>query len=224
MTARDHAFGRAADRPPLRRAAIAGLAAGSTIFALLAALVATRLDRLEPLDEAFFTWLRASTEGAPEWFGEAVRDVSSLGSLSVTIGLSLFVAAYLLLLGRAWAALHVALAAAGAIALGMGLKVPFDRPRPDALLHASQVFTKSFPSAHATVSAGVLLTLGGLAAREARRRAPRAFLIGAALVIVALIGLTRIHLGVHWPSDLLGGWALGIAWASLLWLVMAKRN
>jgi undecaprenyl-diphosphatase len=118
----------------------------------------------------------------------------------------------------------VALAAAGAIALGMGLKVPFDRPRPDALLHASQVFTKSFPSAHATVSAGVLLTLGGLAAREARRRAPRAFLIGAALVIVALIGLTRIHLGVHWPSDLLGGWALGIAWASLLWLVMAKRN
>jgi undecaprenyl-diphosphatase len=211
-------------RPPLRYLALIGAAAGLAVFAFLAFMVATRVATLEPMDEAFFTWLRAGTEGAPKWFGEAVRDVSSLGSLSITIGLSLFVGAYLALRGRFRAALHVVLAAGGAIALGMGLKIPFDRPRPDALLHASQVFTKSFPSAHATVAAGVLLTLGALAAREVKRNTARVFLIGGALLITVLIGLSRIYLGVHWPSDIFAGWALGIAFACLLWLAMAERR
>jgi undecaprenyl-diphosphatase len=193
--------------------ALAACAVGILAFAALGVLVVVNPAVIEPTDEAVFAWLRSGSAGMPEWFGEAVRDVSSLGSLSILIGASLIAAAYLLMIGHWKAALHVAVAAAGGIALGMGLKIPFDRARPDLLLHESQVFTRSFPSAHAAVSAAVLLTLGAIAARHARYRSRRVFILATATAIVILIGTSRIYLGVHWPSDVVAGWALGTAWA-----------
>lgn len=205
-------------------ASISACAAGALVFAIMAVIVVVNPALIEPADEAIFAWLRSGAATKPEWFGEAVRDVSSLGSLSILIGMSLIAAAYLLMLGHRQAALHVAVAAAGGIILGMGLKIPFDRARPDLLLHESRVFTRSFPSAHATVSAAVLITLASLVARQARRIDRQVFILATAATIVFLIGISRIYLGVHWPSDVLGGWALGTAWACGCWLAFAATR
>ena len=176
------------------------------------------------IDKALFEQLRSAAPSGVPWFAEAIRDVSGLGSLSVLIGISLIAAVYLAMLGRWPAALQVFAAAAGGIALGMGLKIPFDRARPDLLLHETQVFTRSFPSAHATVSASVLLTLGGLSAHARNAASQRRFILGVASLIIILIGISRIYLGVHWPSDLAAGWALGGAWACGCWLFLARKR
>lgn len=202
-------------------AIVAAFAVATLAFLALALVVTTRPIFVEPIDAAIFGLLRGDGS-KPPWFTEAVRDVSSLGSLSILIGASLIATAYLLLIDRPRAAFHVAIAAAGGVALGMGLKIAFDRARPDLLLHASQVFTRSFPSAHGTVSAAVLLTLGALIAQD-RDRVERLFILGAAGTIILLIGVSRIYLGVHWPTDVAAGWALGTAWACACWLAMANR-
>ncbi|HSP24121.1 MAG TPA: phosphatase PAP2 family protein [Saliniramus sp.] len=204
--------------------ALVACTAGILLFAALGVLVVVDPALIEPTDEAIFEWLRSGATAKPEWFGEAVRDVSSLGSLSILIGSALIAAAYLLMLDRPGAALYVVVAAAGGIALGMGLKIPFDRARPDLLLHESRVFTRSFPSAHAAVSSAVLLTLAALVARQARETERQVFVLAAAVLIVFLIGISRIYLGVHWPSDVVAGWALGTAWACGCWLAFSASR
>lgn len=197
---------------------------GCLTFLALAIAMAMGKNQLEQVDEAIFDWFRGGASFGPPWFSEAVRDVSSLGSLSILIGASLISAAYLALLGRWWAALLVFSAAAGGIALGMGLKIPFDRARPDPMLHETRVFTRSFPSAHATTSAAILLTLGGLVARARAVVAEQMFIICTVAIIILLIGVSRIYLGVHWPSDVVAGWALGSAWACGCWLALSPRQ
>jgi undecaprenyl-diphosphatase len=207
----------------MRRTLIVVLAVSLIVFFGISLVVTTLPLLVEPIDEQVFNRLRGRGS-VPPWFNEAVRDVSSLGSLSILIGISLIAVAYLLLTGRSRAAFHVTVAAAAGIALGMGLKVPFDRARPDLALHGSQVFTRSFPSAHGTVSAAVLLTLGGLIARHRSGPGERLFILGVTGAIILLIGASRIYLGVHWPSDVLAGWALGTAWACACWLMLARQH
>lgn len=85
--------------------------------------------------------------------------------------------------------------------------------------HWADVASLSFPSGHAANSAVVYLSLAVLASRAAPGRAPRAYLAGCAALLVVAIGLSRIYLGVHWPTDVLAGWSLGGGWACLCWAV-----
>jgi Membrane-associated phospholipid phosphatase len=94
----------------------------------------------------------------------------------------------------------------------------FDRERPDAALRAVEVMNPSFPSGHAMLSAVVFLTIGVLSAHFARQKRVKLYVVSAAAVATLLVGLTRIYLGVHWPSDVLAGWSLGAAWALSCWL------
>jgi undecaprenyl-diphosphatase len=96
-------------------------------------------------------------------------------------------------------------------------KLGFDRPRPDLVPHATQVYTASFPSAHAMMAAITYLTLGALLARVQPRLRLKLYLIGLATALTLMIGFSRIYLGVHWPTDVLAGWALGAAWALACW-------
>ena len=94
----------------------------------------------------------------------------------------------------------------------------FGRERPEAALRAVEAMNPSFPSGHAMLSAAVFLVLGALSARFVRRKRVKAYVIAAAVTATVLVGCTRVYLGVHWPSDVLAGWALGAGWAMACWL------
>ena len=155
----------------------------------------------------------------PSWVEEAARDMTALGGHTVLGLVSLAVLVYLWLARQRGAALFVLAAIVGGMLLSAGLKIGFERPRPDFVPHGARVYTASFPSGHAMLSAVTYLTLGTLLARVQPSRRIKAFLVGLAIAVTLAVGASRVYLGVHWPSDVLAGWCSGAAWASLCWLV-----
>ncbi len=155
----------------------------------------------------------------PRWFEEAARDVTGLGGTTVLTFVTLAATAYLVMTGKTHAALLVLVAVGGGMLLSTALKLGFARPRPDLVPHGVRVYTASFPSGHAMLSAVTYLTLGALLARVQAQRRVKAFLLGLAIALTLVIGMSRVYLGVHWPSDVLAGWCGGAAWASLCWFV-----
>ena len=155
----------------------------------------------------------------PLWVEEAMRDITALGSASVLILITAGVVLYLLMTGRRSAALLVFVSVAGGQVLSSLLKLGIDRPRPELVSHLAEVYTMSFPSGHAMLSAVTYLTLGALLARIEKRRATKIYVLSVAVLITVLVGASRVYLGVHWPSDVLAGWCAGFAWAMLCWLV-----
>ncbi len=151
----------------------------------------------------------------PDWFNAMVRDVSALGSMTVLVGTGLLVIATHWLRDARGRALRVGIVLFGAIAVNAALKALIARPRPDLFEPATQVFTNSFPSAHAMVSAALVTIVARDLIGAQDKLATARFIAASAALIVVLIGLSRIHLGVHWPSDVLAGWALGFAWAGI---------
>lgn len=150
----------------------------------------------------------------PAWLEEAVRDITALGSFSVLGFLVVVVFAYLLLVGKQRTGWFMVFAVVGGSIISTVLKMLFDRPRPD-LTGVAEVFTASFPSGHATVSAVVFLTIGAMLAESSPERQIRRFFVGVAIALTVLVGVSRIYLGVHYPTDVLAGWSLGAAWALL---------
>ena len=99
------------------------------------------------------------------------------------------------------------------------LKGFYARPRPDLVPHGMEVFTASFPSGHALLSAVTYLTLGALMTRIQAGPRLKLYVMAVAVAVTLLVGASRIYLGVHWPTDVLAGWCLGAAWAVLCWLM-----
>jgi undecaprenyl-diphosphatase len=173
------------------------------------------------------TWvLRALREpGAPadpigpRWVEEAARDVTSLGGYTVLTLLVAGVVGYLLMARHYPAALLVLTATLGGLLISHLLKEFYARPRPDLVPHLVHVSTGSFPSGHAMLSAVVYLTLGALLARLVEGRWARLYFVAVAIVLTLLVGASRVYLGVHYPTDVAAGWAAGLAWAVLCWLV-----
>jgi undecaprenyl-diphosphatase len=155
----------------------------------------------------------------PRWLGEVARDVTGLGGIPVLSGVTLAVVGYLTLARKRAAALLVLGAVGGGVALSTLLKLAYHRARPDLVPHAVEVYTTSFPSGHAMLSAVTYLTLGALLVRVEKRWQIKAYILALAVLITLLVGISRIYLGVHWPTDVLAGWCVGAAWALLCWLL-----
>jgi undecaprenyl-diphosphatase len=153
----------------------------------------------------------------PGWLEELMRDVTALGSMGILAFITLAAAGFLALDRKAHAALFVLVAVGGGMLLGTLLKIGFDRPRPDLVPHETIVHTPSFPSSHAMLAAVVYLTLGALLARVQPRRLLKLYLLGLAILLTVAVGVSRVYLGVHWPTDVLAGWAIGAGWALLCW-------
>ncbi|WP_112662124.1 phosphatase PAP2 family protein [Microvirga flavescens] len=198
---------------------------GLALFALAFVMLANEVMEGETntFDRALLLALRSPDNPAdplgPGWLEEAARDITGLGGTAVLgiVTVSAFIA--LLMAGKRGAALLVLIAVDGGMILSGLLKSGFDRPRPDLVPHAMEVYTASFPSGHAMLSAIAYLTLGALFARMFARKRLKAFIMGLAVFLTLIIGVSRVYLGVHWPSDVLAGWCVGAAWASLCWFV-----
>jgi undecaprenyl-diphosphatase len=212
--------------PMARREAalLAALALAAASLVLFAQLTDEVLEgETHAFDEAILLALRSVTDPAdplgPGWFEDMMRDITALGSLGVLTLMSLAVVGFLVLQGKRHLAVLVVVAVGGGMLVSTLTKLGFDRPRPDLVAHATQVYTASFPSGHAMMAAVTYLTLGALLARGQARRRLKLYLIGLAATLTVLVGFSRIYLGVHWPTDVLAGWTLGAAWALACWAI-----
>lgn len=154
----------------------------------------------------------------PTWVEEIMRDISALGGIAVLTLMIIGASAYALMQKRYLLTGYILFSSIIGTILSNVLKAGFDRPRPDFIPHDIVVYTASFPSGHAMMSAVVYLTLGALLAEATNKRGLRIFWAFWAVELVLLIGISRIYLGVHWPSDVLFGWMIGSLWALLCWV------
>jgi undecaprenyl-diphosphatase len=152
----------------------------------------------------------------PAWLRQSAIDISALGGFTVLWLMGAAAIGLLLYVRRRTEAACLAASLIGAFLLNSALKVYFDRPRPNIVPHLADVTNASFPSGHAMISAAIYLTIGITLAESLKRRAARAYVMSLAVLLVLLIGASRVYLGVHWPSDVLAGWALGAAWAMVV--------
>jgi undecaprenyl-diphosphatase len=153
----------------------------------------------------------------PGWFEEMARDFTALGSMGVLALVAIAVVGYLLISRLQAAALLVTVSVGGGTLFSTLLKHGFDRTRPDLVPHSMDVYTASFPSGHSMLSAVTYLTLAALLMRLQPHRRTRVYVVVTAVVLTLLVGASRVYLGVHWPSDVLAGWAVGASWAIVCW-------
>jgi undecaprenyl-diphosphatase len=190
-------------------------------------LIAQEVLEGEPLwfDRALLLAFRDPSNPAvpigPAWLPGAARDVTSLGS-TIVLGFILFAVAGYLLLARKRASAWLMLGAVlGGLAVSSALKYAFDRPRPDIVPPAVEVFTASFPSGHATLSAITYLTLAAILGRTQPAPRIRIYFMVLAAIVTGFVGVSRVYLGVHYPTDVLAGWCIGAAWALGCWALMS---
>jgi undecaprenyl-diphosphatase len=161
------------------------------------------------------------------WLEEVGRDFTALGGVAVLSLFTLAVVGFLLLVRKYGAMWLVLIAVVGGQILSTTLKYFIDRPRPDLVPHLAHVYTTSFPSGHSMMSAVVYLTLGSLLAQLVKTRVLKFYFLSVAMLLTFLVGVSRVYMGVHWPTDVLAGWTAGLVWAILCWLVarqLQRRN
>ena len=151
----------------------------------------------------------------PTWLRLAMLDFTTIGNTSVLALLVTLVAGFLIMVRRYAAAGYVVAAIVSGALLSVLLKAVFERQRPALVTHLVAVDTTSFPSGHAMNSAIVYLTLGALLAGTEGKRLVRGYIMGTAIALTLIVGISRVYVGVHWPSDVLAGWCVGVAWAGL---------
>lgn len=202
------------------------------LTALVAAVIAYGLFELtgevlegetRAFDESVLLALRDPTDPAmpigPVWLTKVMTDLTALGGVTVLTLIVTLVVVYLALRRKYRTALFVTASILGGWALSSVLKIGIARPRPEVVQHLVEVTDMSFPSGHAMLSAITYLTLGAMLSRLEETRTLRYFFPLVAVVLTLIIGLSRIYLGVHYPTDVLGGWAAGTVWACGSWFV-----
>lgn len=199
---------------------VAGIAAGAWMFGWLADEVFEGGTR--NLDRRLLLAMRSPGDLAligPPSVQEAARDITALGGIAVLGLLTAITGVYLALDGKR----HMALFMWGSVVSGWIvstlLKDLFQRPRPDLVPYTVYVSGTSFPSGHSMMSAVTYLVLGALLARSQERALLRAYSLLVAVLLTMMVGVSRVYLGVHWPSDVVAGWTAGAVWALLCWLV-----
>jgi len=198
-----------------------GIMLSLTVFAKTAAEM--REGDLQDFDDGVLRMVRSPDDPSvpigPTWLVQAAIDVTALGGTTVLALFLTIVVGYLALESRYDAVVVVVIATAGGGLLGEALKWWFARARPQIVPHLVNVGSASFPSGHSMLALVTYLTLGALLARFVQRRRTRTYCITVSLLLSLLVGLSRVYLGVHYPTDVLAGWSVGLAWALLCWLV-----
>lgn len=163
----------------------------------------------------------------PLWFEDMMRDLTALGGTIILTLITLASATYLFIIRQRHKAWFLLISVGTGILVSNAMKLGFDIPRPDLVPHGSHTSMASFPSGHSLMAAVVYLSIGALLAGSQTRYILRVYILSLAILVALLVGLSRVYLGVHWPSDVLAGWLAGSAWAMmvwLLWIFISNRN
>lgn len=168
-------------------------------------------------DEGLLLALRTPGDPArpigPGWLPEVMRDITALGGTAVLTLIVAGLSGFLAITGRRRTALLVLGAVLSGVLVSTLFKHGFARPRPDLVPHGTRVTSASFPSGHAMMSALVYLTLGAMLAGTETTRRARVYVLACTSALALVIGVSRVYLGVHWPTDVIAGWTLGALWA-----------
>jgi membrane-associated phospholipid phosphatase len=190
---------------------LASAAAAIVLFAGLAALVST--GQTDRFDRAVLLWV--NLHATPRLNGFAV-EISALGSAYVTAILVLIALALLWGTRHRWSAVLLCTAVSGGWVLNRLLKLFFDRPRPELFeWRVPYAGASSYPSGHSTTAMVVYATLAYLVIRLEPSRAARRITLLIFGAVVLMVGMSRVYIGVHYPSDVIGGYLVGFAWASI---------
>lgn len=194
---------------------------GLLAFLVITGVVVTGNTR--HLDELVLMSLREpgsySVPKGPKALTGIMRDITSLGGATFVTLTTLIVAVYLLLQKKKRSLMLVLLATLGGGLLESLLKMLIARQRPGPMFQLMPEYSHSFPSGHSMMSAVVYLSIAVLLARIQKRRIIRIYVVIVALFLTFIIGVSRVYLGVHYPTDVLAGWSLGLAWASFVWFL-----
>ncbi len=158
----------------------------------------------------------------PRGLKAAMIDVTALGSVPILTTVVLAVVGLQLVMRRWASALLTVAATASAGVMVEMLKAEVGRPRPTLVPHLVDASGLSFPSGHSAGSASVYLTMAALATQVVEGEAVRRYLIAVGVLLVGAIGVSRVYLGVHWPSDVMAGWSFGTLWALGWWTLGAR--
>ena len=174
-------------------------------------------------DQSVLLWFRnkddLSDPIGPQWLEVVMRDITALGGLLILGLLTIAACGYLWLTQRHKLALFVAVSIPAGALLNTLLKEYFTRPRPDIVPHGTGAALSSFPSGHAMMSAVVFLTLGALLSLSTENTRIKIYILFWSVFLTVIVGISRVYLGVHWPTDIIAGWIAGGTWAVLCLLV-----
>jgi undecaprenyl-diphosphatase len=203
-----------------------GLGLSAVLFLFIQLAGEVMEGETQAADSAIVRSLRSADDPSrpigPPWTQGVLLDITALGS-PVVLGLVvLIITGYLVLEARYLTALMVVATSITGEVLNELLKLLFERPRPDIVPHLQTVVTASFPSGHAMQSAVIYLTLGALLMRVVEGRLTKIYCMAMAIFLTLIVGVSRVFLGVHYPSDVLGGWMLGFLWAAITFLVTRR--
>jgi len=180
---------------------------------------------LEKIDNSILLALRSSSDpsilSGPVWLPDILRAITILGDSKLLIALVILVAAYLVARRTYYFALVLLAPTVGGMAIVSLLKDHFGRPRPEVVEQLTTRYSMSFPSGHAANSAIVYLTMAMLFTQIRPERHAGIYLVSAALLLTTTIGISRVALGVHWPSDVVAGWMFGLSWG-YFWALFAS--
>jgi undecaprenyl-diphosphatase len=202
-----------------------GIAAGSLLLALFAKLAEDVMyQEIGLFDAAVASFIRSQTS---EGLTQLAVIITNTGSAAFVIGLMLVLAAYMYFrLKQVWEPLLLSACLAGAWILNNVLKELFHRTRPD-IQHLVAADGFSFPSGHAMIATAFYGMLGYIIWSDLRQRSkPAWYVMLLTFTLVAAIGASRVYLGVHFPSDVIAGFAAGGVWllACVLALGAARRR
>jgi undecaprenyl-diphosphatase len=190
------------------------------VFVVLAGIVAE--GSTTAIDTRILRSLRSPDDQArplgPHWLELMMLDLTAVGGPTVLSLVVLMIAGFLLIERRHRMALGVLVTSFGGMLVTAMLKQMFARPRPTVVPHLREVTSSSFPSGHAMQSAIVYLTLGAMLMRIVEGRVAKFYVLAMAVFLSLLVGGSRIYLGVHYPTDVIGGWIIGFVWALFCWL------